>query len=90
MLQGRVHDLVGQSSGNLGRAQGLHKLRIEVQGNAIGRHGSDRTARLGTQAEQQRSEEGVVQQQRGPRLLDANHAREWLCDLKHKLAVMYS
>jgi hypothetical protein len=44
---------------------------------------------LRAQAEQQRSEEGVIQQQRGPRLLDADHTREWLCDLKHKLAVMY-
>jgi DNA polymerase III alpha subunit len=74
MLQRRVHDFVCQSSGNLGCAQGLHELRIEVQGNAIGRHGGDRAASLGAEAEQQRSEEGVIQQQRGPRLLDADHA----------------
>ena len=76
MLQRRVHDFMGQSSRNLGCAQGLHELRIEAQGNAIGRHGGDRAASLRAQAEQQRSEEGVIQQQRGPRLLDANHARE--------------
>jgi hypothetical protein len=75
VLQRWVHDLMGQSSGNLGCAQSFHELRIEVQGNAISRHGGDRTARLRAQSEQQRSEEGVIQQQRGPRLLDADHAR---------------
>jgi hypothetical protein len=51
MLQRRVHDFMGQSTGNLGCAQSFHELRIEVQGNAIGRHGSDRAASLRAQAE---------------------------------------
>jgi hypothetical protein len=74
MLQRWVHNLMCQSSGNFGRAQGLYELRIEVQGNAIRRHGGYRAASLHAQAEQQRSEEGVIQQQRGPRLLDEDHA----------------
>jgi hypothetical protein len=76
MLQRRVHDLMSQSPGNFGCAQGLHEQRIEVQGNAVGRHGGDRAASLRAQSKQQRSEERMIQQQRGPRLLDANRARE--------------
>jgi hypothetical protein len=40
-------------------------------------------------AEQQRAEEGMVEKQRSPRLLDADLAWDLMCE-KHKLASIYS
>ena len=75
MLEGWMHRFVRQGPDKLGSTQRFNKLRVEEQRDAIGRHGLDRCTGARAETKQQRSEEGMIEQERSPRLLDADYAR---------------
>ena len=64
MVKGRVHDLVSQGSGQSRRIQGLNKIRVVEERHSIGGHRWNRPALASLQAEQERAEEGMVQDER--------------------------
>ena len=70
MVKGRVHDLVSQGSGQSRRVQGFNKIRVVEKRHSIGGHRLNRPALAPLQAEQERAEEGMVQDERGARLLN--------------------
>ena len=70
MVQGRVHDLVSQGSGQSRRVQGFNKIRVVEERHAIRGHRLNRPALAPFQSEQERAEERMVQDERGARLLN--------------------
>jgi hypothetical protein len=70
MVQGRVHDLVSQGSGQSRRVQGFNKIRVVEERHSIGGHRLNRPALAPLQPEQERAEEGMVQDERRARLLN--------------------
>ena len=70
MVQGRVHDLVSQGSGQSRRVQGFNKIRVVEERHSIRGHRLNRPALAPLQPEQKRAEEGMVQDERGARLLN--------------------
>ena len=83
MVKRRVHDLVSQGSGQSRRVQGFNKIRVVEERHSICGHRLNRPALAPLQAEQKRAEEGMVQDQRGARLLNAKGG--W-CLMSHAAA----
>jgi hypothetical protein len=85
MLEGGVHDFVGQHAYQLVGRQLLYKGWIVEEALAVSRHGGDAWGRDRREPENECTEEGVVQEQDGPGLPDAVKSSGF-CDLKHKLS----
>ena len=71
MMKGRVHDLVSQGPGQGRRVQGLNKIRVVEERHSIGGHRWNRPALAPLQPEEERAEKGMVQDERGASLLNA-------------------
>ena len=71
MVKGRVHHFMSQRPGQCGGSERFDKLGIVVERDAVCGHGFDGSTFLSPQAEQERSEERVVENQGRTRLLDA-------------------
>src|SRR6266700_2862801 len=71
MVKGRVHHFMSQRSGQCGGSERIDKFGIVVERDAVRGHGFDGSTFLSPQAEQERSEERVIEHQAGTSLLDA-------------------
>lgn len=70
MVQSRVHDLVSQSSGQSRGVQGFNKIWVVEERHSISGQRWNRPALVLLQAEQERAEEGMVQDESGTGLLN--------------------
>ena len=90
MLERGVHNLVSQHPGQRGRVEGIDEHRVVAEHNPVGRHSRNRALFFALQPEQQRPEEGMIEQKRRARLPDALGCRSFVSDLKHNVASMES
>ena len=71
MLQSRMQDFVREYSTKRRRVEAVHEVWVVEERDAVRGHGLNRPALPPLQPEQERAEEGMVEQKCGARLLEA-------------------
>jgi hypothetical protein len=79
MLERGVHDLVSQHPGQRRRIQRIDEHRVVAEYNPVSRHSRNRAIFFALQPEQQRPEEGMIEQKRRARFSDALGCGSFVC-----------
>src|SRR5258707_9161480 len=75
MVERRMHDFMGQCSGQGRRIERFNEVGVVVERHTIGRHGLNGPALAIFQSKQERAEEGMVEHQSGARFLNPTRDR---------------